>query len=290
VNPVAQQGVQRGIDQPMALYARRPGKDVGDDLDREVALATRIMPAMAAMFLAVVDHGELHGRQGGLQPLGDFGRDRPGGMLLHRPYITAFEGDSPLAEAGSRQPRFHGRIPGARTCSEPGCQAPGEFRAPAESGRRPGFDGPGEWRWLCLDHVREFNAGYNFFTGMTAEEIAAQQRPYAGWERETRAFSTAGDGTPRWADFVDPLDAIQARFGTGRQQPRQDGKPLSDADRRALKVLGLDADADRKALRQRYSELVRRYHPDRNGGDRSHEGQLQKVIEAYDHLRKAPAF
>jgi hypothetical protein len=194
-----------------------------------------------------------------------------------------------LAEA-KRQPRFHGRVPGARQCSQPGCTEPGEFRAPPEEGPRSGYDGPRGWRYFCLDHVREFNAGYNFFNGMSVDEIHAQQRPYAGWERETRAFTPGVGGTPRWADFIDPLDAIQARYGTGRQSPRQDGKPLSDADRRSLKVLGLEADADRRALRQRYSELVRRYHPDRNGGDRSHESRLQQVIEAYTQLKKAPAF
>ena len=54
--------------------------------------------------------------------------------------------------------------------------------------------------------------------------------------------------------------------------------------------MGLPADADRMALRKRYSELVRRYHPDRNGGDRSHEKALQEVIAAYQALRKSPAF
>ena len=187
--------------------------------------------------------------------------------------------------------RFHGRVPGERQCSEPGCTEPGEFRAPAENGPRGGFNGPGEWRFLCLEHVREFNQRYNFFTGMTAEEIQAQQRPYAGWERETRAFSaSAQGGTPRWSDFLDPLDAIQARYAAGGQSARKDGKPLSDADRRALKILGLDPEADRRALRQRYSELVRRYHPDRNGGDRSQEKKLQQVIDAYTQLKKAPAF
>jgi len=181
-------------------------------------------------------------------------------------------------------------VPGERQCSAPGCTEAGEFRAPAEEGARAGFNGPGEWRFLCLDHVREFNARYNFFNGMTADEISAQQRPYAGWERETRAFSPGAGGTPRWSDFLDPLDAIQARFGTGRHAARQDGKPLSDPERRALRVMGLDADIDRRALRQRYSELVRRYHPDRNGGDRSHERKLQDVIEAYTLLKKAQAF
>jgi hypothetical protein len=189
-----------------------------------------------------------------------------------------------------RQARFHGRIPTGRGCSVPGCDEAGEFRAPPEEGARASFDGPGDWRWLCLEHVREFNQRYNYCNGMSAEEITAEQRPYAGWERETRAFSASADRPPRWADFVDPLDAIQARFAALRPQERKDGRPLSGDDRKALKLLGLEVDADRRALRQRYSELVRKYHPDRNGGDRSFETRLGEVIAAYQRLKGSAAF
>ena len=192
-----------------------------------------------------------------------------------------------MASSGKRQTRFHGRVEGrAHHCAEPGCDAPGEFRAPGI--QRPDFDGPGDWRWLCLDHVREFNAAYNWFEGMTPEEIQAAQNPYAGWDRETRAFTANGSPGPRWADFHDPLDAIGARFQP--QRTRKDGRALSEADRRHLRVLGLDLDVDRRALRMRYAELVRRYHPDRNGGDRSHEKALQAVIEAYTALKGRPVF
>lgn len=187
--------------------------------------------------------------------------------------------------------RFHGRVRGTeKACDHPGCTEAGEFRAPPVGGRRAGFDGPGDWQWFCLDHVRAFNGGYNYFSGMTSEEIADQQRPYAGWERETRAFSANGSPPPRWADFVDPLDAISGRFAAGRPAERADGRPLSDADRRSLKTLGLGTDVDRRTLRQRYADLVRRYHPDRNGGDRSHEKALQEVISAYTQLKSRPAF
>ena len=189
-----------------------------------------------------------------------------------------------------RNTRFHGRIEGAADrCAVPGCCEPGEFRAPVQPSD---FDGPGDWRWLCLDHVRAFNADYNFFEGMTAEEISAAQNPYGGWDRETRAFAANGSPTPRWADFADPLDAIGARFRRGRPDdvPRTDGRELSREDRKSLGVLGLGVDADRRALRTRYAELVRRYHPDRNGGDRSHEKALQAVIEAYTQLKSRPAF
>ena len=125
---------------------------------------------------------------------------------------------------------------------------------------------------------------------MSPDEILAAQHPVHGWERQTRAFSaTAGiDAAPRWADFADPLEAISARA----RQPAQrgDGRMVSPEERRALAALGLPLDADRRALRMRYADLVRALHPDRNGGDRSHEARLQSVVEAYQLLRKAAAF
>ncbi|WP_375398227.1 J domain-containing protein [uncultured Sphingomonas sp.] len=190
--------------------------------------------------------------------------------------------------------RFHGRVEGSdRPCAEPGCAEPGEFRAPPLEGASPRGDGPPPCRWMCLDHVRAFNARYNFFNGMSPEEIHEAQRPYAGWDRETRAFAAGGvDRPPRWADFTDPLDAIGARFRERQasEMPRQDGKELTPGERRALAVLGLDVDVDRTALRRRYSDLVRRYHPDRNGGDRGMEHQLQEVIAAYQLLKGSRVF
>ena len=179
-------------------------------------------------------------------------------------------------------------------CGAPGCDEAGEFRAPGV--RDPSFDGPGDYRWFCLDHVRQFNAGYDFFKGMSADEIIAAQSPIHGWERETRAFRpTAGiDSAPRWADFADPLEALGARARARRAEmaprPRADGVFLSPDERRALDTLGLGLDADRRELRSRYSQLVRKYHPDRNGGDRSYETRLQQAVEAYQLLRKAAAF
>jgi hypothetical protein len=186
----------------------------------------------------------------------------------------------------SKQARMHGRVEGARAnCAVPGCGASGEYKAPLQPAN---FDGPGSWRFLCLDHVREHNAKYNFFDGMSSEEITQAQSPLAGWERPGRKFAANGaDPPPAWSDFVDPIEAIAGGFGRIRgSAPGRFGK----AERQALSVLGLGEDADRHALRQTYSTLVRRYHPDKNGGDRAHEARLTAVIEAYQLLRKSTAF
>ena len=192
----------------------------------------------------------------------------------------------------TRHSRFHGRVgDGTRACAVEGCPDPGEFRAPPLYSL-PEDGSPPAWRWLCLDHVRAFNAGFNYFSGMTSDEIYAAQTPYAGWQRETRAFASNGtDPGPRWADFADPLDAIGARYAAHRKAPpARNGHMLSEADAKALKALGLAPDADRRAIRKRYTELVHKYHPDRNGGDRTHEKALQRTVSAYTQLRNSPFF
>jgi len=198
-----------------------------------------------------------------------------------------------------KRDRLHGRHEAnGRQCNWHDCSEPGEFRAP---GPQPaGFDGPGKYRWFCLEHVRQFNSGYDFFDGMSSEQILHAQSPIHGWDRESRAFrATAGiDGAPRWADFSDPLDAIGARARSIKEgaerslnpEQRKDGRPVTAEERRALVVMGLSIDADRRALRTRYSQLVRKYHPDHNGGDRGYETRLRQVVDAYQLLRSAAAF
>jgi len=195
--------------------------------------------------------------------------------------------------------RFHGRHEtDSRECEAPGCNALGEFRAPG--GQGSGFDGPGQWRWFCLQHVREFNAGYDWFEGMSAEEILAAQAPAAGWRTESVGFSPRAavggqvDGMPRWADFDDPLDAISARAGGIRSRAEREarmerGGRFSKDEAEALETMGLGSGTDRQRLRRRYTELVRRYHPDRNGGDRRHEARLNRVVDAYQLLRNSAA-
>lgn len=187
-----------------------------------------------------------------------------------------------------RGSRFHGRVEhdAPQACAAEGCAQAGEFRAPGGS---RGNDGQRDWRWLCLDHVREFNSRYNYFDGMSPDEIAAAQSPHPSWDRKTRAF--ASNAYAR-GDIDDPLGILSGRYGTGAfvHATARNGRVLSAKDRSALSVLRLDDEASLADIRRRYTELVRRFHPDANGGDRTHERQLQDVIDAYTHLKSAAAF
>jgi DnaJ domain len=181
-------------------------------------------------------------------------------------------------------------------CARPGCGELGEFKAP--EGFEP-FTGdtPPPYQWLCLEHVREFNAGYDVFKTMTPEQRATAQAKggHPSWDRKTWPFASNGGGFGRASDLHvnDPLDIFAAQPGfqtyAERVQMRA-GKPLSTADSAAFKLLDLAPDATLRQLKARYKALVRQFHPDSNGGDRGQEAQLRKVIDAYTRLIKSPAF
>lgn len=191
--------------------------------------------------------------------------------------------------------RFHGRVETERqSCAIEGCAENREFRAPPIYGSGRSFDGPGEYRWLCLDHIRAFNKDYDYFAGMDQEQIFYAQHPLRGWDSTRRLYGAGHKVPPAWTDFSDPLDAIGARFSGAIHRRQTSGPAISSADQKALQTLGLgDNDPQsigRREIRGAYSALVRKYHPDRNGGDRSHEKQLAKVIEAYTQLKESTDF
>jgi hypothetical protein len=189
--------------------------------------------------------------------------------------------NSPLFDRirANRAPRAE---PGASNlrCDFPGCPDPGEFRAPMGRLRE------GQYFCFCLNHVREYNASYNYFNGMSDEAVARYIKDATIGHRPTwamgakRGFPGAG-GAHRSA----PFDAATAR--ARRQEAGRSSRRLSPTSARALEALGLDESAGAEAITARYKELVKRHHPDANGGDRSCEDKLREIIHAYKTLRAA---
>ena len=176
-------------------------------------------------------------------------------------------------------------------CERNGCGRAGAFRAPKGRGKEGQY-----WRF-CLDHVREYNASYNYFAGMSDSAVAAYQKDATIGHRPTwtmgvnAAGKSEGSGPARdWAYF-DPLGILQGedlRQGRQRRQPAEPKRPrYTGAVRRALDVLGLDETVDGPAIKAQYKALVKQFHPDANGGDRSFEDRLRDIIKAHDVLKTA---
>ena len=90
-------------------------------------------------------------------------------------------------------------------------------------------------------------------------------------------------GAARQARF-DLRDPFEFFRDGGAPEPKRRVPPLAA---KALDTLGLDSDAGKTEIHARYKLLVKRLHPDSNGGDRSSEARLAQIILAYRQLRKA---
>lgn len=164
-----------------------------------------------------------------------------------------------------------------RACDLPGCEALGEYRAPKS--RRALRD----YWWFCLEHVRAYNAAWDYCKGMTPGEIEAQIRADTGWQRPTWPLGRLG-GT-----YLDEeqllLDPLQALAGGGERSVREPRRQAPAELRQPLSTLGLPWPTTLEAVKARYKELAKRHHPDANGGDRASEELLKTINLAYAALR-----
>lgn len=185
----------------------------------------------------------------------------------------------PKAEVKSHAPR----------CQWDGCAEAGTHRAPV--GRMK----EGEYFRFCFDHVREYNKGFNYFSGVPDSEIARFQKEALTGHRPTWVMG-ASSGAQTASDFAqmrsgragyykrvrDPFGMFADRM---KEAPRErKAKPL---EAKALETLGLDAKATGADIKSRYKELVKRHHPDANGGDRGSEDRFRDVLQAYRVLKQA---
>ena len=176
----------------------------------------------------------------------------------------------------------------ARPCEWHGCGQFGGYRAPKGRQRE------GQYHNFCLEHVREYNKGYNYFAGMADDDVMAYQRSAATGHRPTWRMGVEKPRGPAHADFRAWRAAFHGPFGmfadapdnpTANAEPGPRQRPLNNLAQKSFRALDLDGDERGAEIKARYKSLVKLLHPDANGGDRSSEDRLRQIIQAYHYLR-----
>ncbi len=178
-----------------------------------------------------------------------------------------------------------------RQCDMPTCDRCGDFRAPRSRDRL------NEYYWFCLDHVREYNATWNYYAGMSADEIEAHNRADVTWQRPTwpmgmrsgaqrmrRGVDGESFDPARWHD---PFDLFEEARAERERAAKAAVRPAAGPEQEALAVMGLEPGVTPAELKARYKELVKLHHPDANGGDKTAEDRLKSINQAYSILKKS---
>ena len=157
-------------------------------------------------------------------------------------------------------PRWRGYGSGSeaariRLCDRVHCNDPGNCPAPKSPNSKE--------RWyFCQVHAAEYNSGWDYFAGLTAEEATerenSERQTSAGF-RESAYYGWAGSG---------------------------DGTRSRD-EMRALDLFGLESDAEFEAVRKAWRTKAKEVHPDVRPGDADAAKAFQALQLAYEVLRAA---
>ena len=162
-------------------------------------------------------------------------------------------------------------------CEWKNCNENGKFKAPLEK------DNSKNYKWLCEKHIKLFNKNWNYFEGMSQHEIENFVKSDLTWHRPTQKFGTSDN-------FFNILwnNALSDKFNLFKEEKIFNNfkdRKLSERDKDAFKIMELKFNADWPSIQKKFKTLVKKFHPDRNSGNKHFEDKLKKVTLAYSHLK-----
>ena len=162
-------------------------------------------------------------------------------------------------------------------CDWTNCKKSGEFKAPQEK------DNSKNYKWLCEEHIKLFNNNWNYFEGMSQNEIENFIKSDITWHRPTQKFGSSDN-------FFNILwnNALNDNFNLFKgEKIFKDSKynRLNEKDKDAFKIMGLEINTEWLIIQKKFKTLVKKFHPDRNAGNKQFEDKLKKITLAYSHLK-----
>jgi len=162
-------------------------------------------------------------------------------------------------------------------CDYKNCKKIGKYKAPIEK------DNSKKFRWLCLDHVKEFNQSWDYFRGMTDDEVCKFLKSDMTWHKPTQSFGSPDNFfNILWNNALsDGLSTLNS----GYQKKNSTELNFTDKDKEAFRIIELEVGTKWEKIQNQFKKLVKKYHPDMNAGNKKFEERLKIITLAYTQLK-----
>ena len=162
-------------------------------------------------------------------------------------------------------------------CEWSRCQNTAEFKAPSEK------DNIKKFRLLCEEHIKLFNKNWNYFDGMSPDEVEKFLKSDITWHRPTQKFGSSDN-------FFNILwnNTLNDKFNIFNEETKpyfSKNKKLREKDKDAFIIMGLEFNTDWSSIQKKFKTLVKKFHPNKHAGDKKYEDKLKKITLAYSHLK-----
>ncbi len=164
-------------------------------------------------------------------------------------------------------------------CDYKNCKKIAKHKAPIEK------DNSKKFRWLCLDHIKEFNQRWDYFKGMSDHEIYNFLKSDMTWHKPTQSFNSPDNFfNILWKNTLNEgKNILNSEYGKKIKTKIN----FSNKDIGAFKIIGLEVGTKWDIIQNQFKKLVKKYHPDMNAGDKKFEEKLKIVTLAYTQLKLA---
>ena len=162
-------------------------------------------------------------------------------------------------------------------CEWNNCKEEGLYRAPKEK------DNSKEYRLLCLNHVKEFNKSWNYFSGMSDDQVINFLKSDITWHKPTQSFSSSDNFFKiLWNNTLKDEDGKFKEFNKFNHMNKF---KFNSNDLKAFEILGVTAGLKWPKIQEKFKRLVKKFHPDMNAGNKKFEDKLKIITLAYTQLK-----
>jgi len=199
------------------------------------------------------------------------------------PKITLKPNSAEYADSKTKKPQI-------QVCEMPGC--------PFEAGHKaPKHRGLNDYYHFCLDHVRDYNKAWNFFTGMSDHEVEDHMidsiygfRPTYKYDPHSNMHEDLKRRAWQTYNFTDkepPNGSGGGAHGGAHRGRSGFGMDKNTPEFEALSIMGLEPPITLEAIKTKYKKLAKMHHPDLNKNDPASEELLKKINMSYTILKLA---
>ena len=162
-------------------------------------------------------------------------------------------------------------------CDWNNCSVEGHYKAPKERDNSKNF------RLLCLEHIKEFNKNWNYFSGMNDQEIIEFLRSDMIWHKPTQSFSSSDNFFKiLWNNA---LKDEMNKLNFNNEFNHMNKFKFNNTDIKAFGILGVTVGLKWEKIKEKFKKLVKKFHPDMNAGNKKFENKLKIITLAYTQLK-----
>ena len=165
-----------------------------------------------------------------------------------------------------------------RECDKKECKQKGEFKAPKS---RKNLN---EYYFFCLDHVKEYNKSWDFYRGLTVNQIESSLREDTIWNRPSwplkgNPYKVIEQINNFYDDKINELNLDNNK--RNYFQNKIFNERFTTEENKALSILNVKLPITLEKIKKNYKKLVKIFHPDVNGNNKNAEEKFKEINKSY---------